>query len=299
MYPYTSTLTTLLFISLFLHNVTAANIRAIFLFKDVLKSNTTALQTSNFNTFIIFGVGVTSNGSIMYYSNTPGSSDILVASGGSYIGGPALAEKVRSFKTFANGTATGIDRLEISMNAQNIRALLSKDGTGVATPLARNFAALKEAWGLDAVNNDDESLYDVASTVSFAKVLAQLGYKYTIAPYTNQRFWVSVINEVNAGSKTEADKILDQAYLQCYDGGANNDPAAWAKGLGMKVVPLVWVTNDSKPVYGQTAAQARKKFEGWVKNGGLAGGGYWNEYDVEKMKLSYRDYGEVLRSVFP
>lgn len=45
-------------------NVLAANIRSIFLFKDVLKSNTTAIKTSGFNSLIIFGVGVIDNGDI-------------------------------------------------------------------------------------------------------------------------------------------------------------------------------------------------------------------------------------------
>src|SRR3954464_12849960 len=99
-----------LLFELLLQCVFAASIRSIFLFKDVMKSNTTALKTSGFNTLIIFGVGILDNGDIKYYSNTPGSQDVLVASNGAYIGGDALADKVRSFKT----GDTGIDRLEIS-----------------------------------------------------------------------------------------------------------------------------------------------------------------------------------------
>ena len=45
-------------------NVLAANIRSIFLFKDVLKSNTAAIKTSGFNSLIMFGVGVLDNGDI-------------------------------------------------------------------------------------------------------------------------------------------------------------------------------------------------------------------------------------------
>lgn len=45
-------------------NALAANIRAIYLFKDVLKSNTTAIKTSGFNSLIMFGVGVLDNGDI-------------------------------------------------------------------------------------------------------------------------------------------------------------------------------------------------------------------------------------------
>ncbi|KAK4236841.1 hypothetical protein C8A03DRAFT_35225 [Achaetomium macrosporum] len=285
----------LLELLLFQH-VFTAGIRSIFLFKDVMKSNTTALKTSGFNSLIIFGVGILDNGDIMYYSNTPGSKDVLVASNGAYVGGDALAAKVRSFK--ADPNTTGVQRVEISMNAQHVRALMTSPGSGSDTPLYRNFAALKAAWDLDAVNNDDESLYDVASTVAFAKMLGKIGYKYTIAPYTNIRFWAAVKQQLNSGL-AEPDLLLDRVYLQCYDGGASNDPGSWQSSLGMKVVPLLWVVNDSKPSYGTTAAQARSKFSAWYQRYALAGGGYWNDYDIEKMGLSYREYGDVLSTVFP
>ncbi|KAI1174770.1 hypothetical protein F4777DRAFT_371395 [Nemania sp. FL0916] len=271
----------------------ASNIRSIYLFKDVMKSNTTALQTSGFNSVIMFGVGILGNGDIMYYSNTPGSSDVLAASNGTYVGGEALAAKVQSFKT----STSGINRVEISMNSQHVKDLMTNPGPGPSTPLYRNFAALKTAWGLDAVNNDDESLYDVASTVKFAQMLAQIGYKYTIAPYTNTAFWTSVVRQANAGL-ADPNLLLDRVYLQCYDGGARNNPASWAGTLGLNVVPLVWVTNDSKPAQGTTVAQARTKFTGWASAGGVAGGGYWNDYDIEKNGLSYSQYGDVLVSIF-
>lgn len=296
MKPHAILTTLSLHLLLLTHSTLAQNIRSIFLFKDVLKSNTTALTTSGFNTLIIFGVGILSNGDIMYYSNTPGSRDVLVASGGAYVGGDALAAKVRSFKTSAG---TGVDRVEISMNAQNVRNLMTSPGPGADTPLFRNFAALKEAWGLDAVNNDDESIYDVASTVAFARMLGRAGYRYSIAPYTNARFWATLISQLNTGGGADSRLLLDRVYLQCYDGGAYNDPAGWQGALGMRVVPLVWVINDSKPVYGTSAAQARARFAAWHQRSALAGGGYWNDYDIEKMGLSYREYGDVLTSVFP
>lgn len=203
--------------------------------RPVLKSNTTALTTSSFTTLIIFGVGILDDGGIKYYSNTPGSSDIVIASGGAYVGGDTLAAKVKSFKA----AGSSVDRVEISMNSQHVKDLMAKPGPGTDTPLAKNFAALKAAWGLDAVNNDDENLYDVASTVSFAKMLGKMGYKYTIAPYTNINFWTTLRTQANQGL-TEPSLLLDRAYLQCYDGGAGNDPSSWASTLGLKVVPLVW-----------------------------------------------------------
>ncbi|KAJ4349798.1 uncharacterized protein N0V89_008416 [Didymosphaeria variabile] len=284
----------LLLIELLLRSVLGANIRAIYLFKDVLKSNTTALTNSGFNSLVIFGVGILEDGSIMYYSNTPGSTDVKIASGGTYTGGDALAAKVKSFKA----SSSSVDRVEISMNSQHVKDLMAKPGPGTDTPLAKNFAAVKTAWGLDAVNNDDESLYDVGSTVTFAKMLNKIGYKYTGAPYTNTAFWKSVISQANQGL-AEPNLLFDRAYLQCYDGGAGNIPSSWASTLGLKVVPLVWVTNDSKPSYGTTPTAAKTKFQGWNSSGGVVGGGYWNDYDIEKMGTSYTEYGAALSSVFP
>ena len=229
----------------------------------------------------------------MCYSNTPGSKDTLVASAGAYVGGDALAAKVRSFKT-NNTTTTTVDRVEISTNAQNIRNLMAAPGPGPATPLYRNLAALRAAWALDAVNNDDESIYHADSTVAFGRMLGAVGLRYSIAPYDGGAvsFWAAVRSRVGAA-------VLDRVYLQCYDGGAGNDPAAWQSRLGAKVVPLLWVVNDSKPGYGVSAAQARDRFAAWRKGAAVAGGGHWNDFDIEKMGLSYKDYGGVLTSVFP
>jgi len=287
------TILRVLLLDLLLYHAYGANIRALFLFKDVMKSNTTAIKTSGFNTVIMFGIGILENGDIKYYSNTPGSSDVVVASKGSYVGGDALAERVRSFKT----GSTGIDRIEICMNSQHVKNLMASPGPSPETPLFKNFQALKAAWTLDAVTNNDEAIYDLGSTVAFGKMLANVGYKYTIAPYTRAAFWVSMKNQLNSGL-AEANWLMDRVYLQCYDGGVSNNPASWSSQLGMKIVPLIWVTNDSKPQYGTSAAQARSRFSGWNRNA-LAGGGYWNDFDIEKMTLSYRDYGNVLTGLFP
>ncbi|KAL2168852.1 hypothetical protein VTG60DRAFT_6754 [Thermothelomyces hinnuleus] len=306
----------LVFQALHSHVLAGGGIRSIYLFKDVMKSNTTALKTSGFNTLIIFGIGVLANGDIMYYSNTPGSTDVLVASNGTYTGGDALAARVRSFKEEGGGgggggqgAGTTVDRVEISMNAQNVRQLMAAydpaDPEGSAA--YRNFATLREAWDLDAVNNDDESIYDAASTVAFARMLGRIGYRYTIAPYDAgaAAFWRQVVTGANADAAGDGDgdgggpPLLDRVYLQLYDGGAANLPGGWQDYLGMKVVPLLWVVNDSKPRFGQTPAQARERFARWSREDGVAGGGYWNDYDIEKMGSSYAEYGAVLTDIFP
>lgn len=249
--------------------VNAASTTAIFLFKDVLQSNTTALKTSGFNTLLIFRIGVLANGDLVYYS-TGGAGEAVdapVITGGEYVGGSALADKVKSFKT----GQTLIDRVEISLVSHdatfvNIRNLINGNGTGADTPLYKNFELLRTTWDLDAFNNDDESVYDVSSTVSFAKLLGDIGYKYSIAPYTNTNFWTSVVQQLPG--------LLDRVYLQVYDGGAGNNPGTWQDALGLKVTPLVWVTNDAKPSQGTTPEQAQAKFANWNAQYSTDGGMY-------------------------
>lgn len=58
----------LLFVSYTLAlNQAASSIRSIYLFKDVMKSDTTSLKTSGFNSVVIFGVGILGNGDIMVW----------------------------------------------------------------------------------------------------------------------------------------------------------------------------------------------------------------------------------------
>lgn len=248
--------------------VGATSTTAIFLFKDVLQSNTTALKTSGFNTLLIFRIGVLENGDLVYYATGDAGEavDAPVITGGAYVGGSALADKVKSFKT----GQTLIDRVEVSLVSHdatfvNIRNLVTANGTGADSPLYRNFDALRAAWDLDAFNNDDESVYDVPSTVSFAQLLGAIGYRYSIAPYTNSGFWASVAQQLPG--------LLDRVYLQVYDGGAGNDPGAWQDTLGLKVTPLVWVTNDAKPSQGNTPEQAQAKFANWNTQYSVDGGG--------------------------
>ena len=273
------------------------NVKTIFLFKDVLQSDTTALKTAGFDTLLIFRIGVLENGDLVYYSTGDAGEavDAPVVTDGAYVGGGNLSDKIKSFKT---GT-TNINRVEVSLVShdttfQNIRDLIAADGTGSDTTLYRNFEILKAEWDLDGFNNDDESVYDIESTVNFATMLGDIGYQYSAAPYTNGNFWANAKAEIDAA----APGVFDRTYLQCYDGGAGNNPGSWQDVLDMPVIPILWVINDAKPSQGNTAEQARSKFSNWNSQYDVAGGGYWNDYDIEKMGSSYTEYAKVLTDVF-
>ncbi|RDW56771.1 putative coagulation factor 5 type-containing protein [Coleophoma cylindrospora] len=298
MYLLSKSLQAVLWSSLFLSSVFASgDLKPIFLFKDVLESNYTALTTSGFDTLVIFRVGVLATGDLVYYATGSAAQAVTITavSNGTYVGGAQLANKIKSYKT---GNTT-VNRVEVSLVSAdttfvNIENLINTEGVGPTTILYQNFKALKAAWTLDAVNNDDESNYDVPSTLKFAEMLGTIGYKYTSAPYTNLDFWSTVgssLNETNPG-------MYDRLYLQCYDGGENNDPGEWQDVLDMKIVPLLWVTNDDKPEYGNTPALSQIKFANWSSLYSVAGGGYWNDYDIERMNSSYTLYADALLDVF-
>lgn len=275
----------------------AQNVKAIYLFKDVMQSDTHALKTSGFDTVLLFRIGILPNADLVYYSTGSDGNpvDWPVVTNGSYVGGQALTDKIISLKT----APTLIERVEVSLVShdttfQVIRDRIAADGTGASTPLYRAFDVLKQTWELDAFNNDDESVYHVPSTVDFAQMLGLMGYKYSTAPYTNMNFWADVQNRINAA----VPGLLDRHYLQVYDGGAANNPGTWQTRLGMKIVPLLWVNNDYKPDHGNTPAQAQTRFDNWNSQYNLAGGGYWNDYDIEKLNSSYEGYGGALTSVF-
>lgn len=241
------------------------------------------LKASGFNTVIIWSVHPHPNGDL--YIN-----DVLVCQNGNYVGDPAWATAWQSLKT---GT-TSVTRVEISIGAwgcsdfENIQALINANGTGSNTILYRNFLALKNATGADAVNFDDESLYNVSSTVQFGQMCASMGMKVTLCPYTSSSFWSSV--------KSQLGSIVDRVYLQCYDGGAGNSPSSWKSIMGMNVIPGLWCLHNGSQ--GDSASSVKSKLTNWKSSS--EGGFIWLYDDLMKLSSpnSTADYANAINSVF-
>jgi hypothetical protein len=115
----------------------------------------------------------------------------------------------------------------------NIKNYIAANGTNSSTVLYQNLVALKNALGIDAIDKDDEAAYDSASTIEFGLMCASVGLKCTLCPYTKPSYWQAV--KVGLGTN------CDQVYLQCYDGGAGQNPATWNNYFGgLKVIPGYW-----------------------------------------------------------
>jgi hypothetical protein len=212
------------------------------------------LKNSGWNGLICFSLSVNPNGDIV-------GGGYTIASGGVY-GGPAnWGANVAAVKA----PPSTVYRFEVAIGAWgngsfgNIKNLVASQGTGSGSILYRNFQALKNAVpGIDAINFDDEMTYDINSATAFGRMLNTLGYKVSLAPYTQQSFWVQLKNNLGSG--------CDLVYLQCYDGGVNNDPAQWnnAFGNGFRVMPGQRSNDHSSNIFWQ-----------WAVNAHATGGFYW------------------------
>src|SRR5262245_22914714 len=137
------------------------------------------LRASGFKTVVLWTIHVHSNGDLFY-------NDKLVVSNGAYVGNSAWPGQLATLKQ----APSSVTRIEIAVGSagvadwETIRDLINSQGTGSNSILRRNFQALKNATGADAINDDDASGYDVNSTISFANMAASLGFKFTLCPYT-------------------------------------------------------------------------------------------------------------------
>ncbi len=182
------------------------------------------LRASGMTTMVIFNLGVATNGDFTYGGT--------VCSNGVYVGPSNWGSLLSQCRT----QPSSITRIEICIGGwtdpswTNIKNLIAANSTNV---LYQNLLALKNALGLDAIDNDDEAAYDSASTIKFGQMCASVGLKSTLCPYTNPGYWQAV--------KTGLGTNCDQVYLQCYDGGAGNSPATWNTYFGgLKVVTGYW-----------------------------------------------------------
>jgi len=210
-------------------------------------------KASGFTTLIAFAMHVDADGTLELGGGP-------VCQNGAYIGPANWAALINALKT----PPSTVTRYEVCIGGwldtsyDNIKSLIASQGAGTSSILFRNFQALKNAApGIDAINDDDEMTYDVGSSASFANMLGALGCKFTTSPYRSQSFWTNLNNNV-----TNCDYI----YLQCYEGGAGNDPAQWnaAFGHGVKVIPGL-ESNGSNPA----------TFRAWYLETGSLGGFYY------------------------
>lgn len=241
------------------------------------------LKNSGFTYVILFNVNVEADGTL----TTDGET---ICSDGKYVFDatqPHYADDVKALKTWP----TAIERIEICIGGWGnesylrIRDLVNSEGTGENTILYRNFKALKEAVPyIDAVNNDDEHGYDAATAVKFHTMMYDLGYTTTIAPYTNKSFWQSLVTGLNRQRPGACERVL----IQCYDGGAGNNPSNWKLG-GLPV-------HAGRTNYQTDMETSVAQMQSWKDNNGVEGGFVW-VYNDETWNLN--KWASAMNRIFP
>ncbi|GLS24711.1 hypothetical protein GCM10007877_04250 [Marinibactrum halimedae] len=248
------------------------------------------LKNSGFTNLVVWTIHIESDGSLGFNGEFPLVED------GVYIGDqthPNFRSDIASLKT----GNTSITRVEFGLSAAGsgtydaVRDLLNcQNGrcqTDPSSILYRNFQALKEAFpSVDAVNNDDESEYHVESAAAFHIMLADIGFKTAIVPYTRQSFWRSFVNEVNGARPGTVDAL----YLQNYAGGSGNNPCSW--DLGIPVYPGLWSRNDSP-------SRVESRMRDWNNRcGSVVEGGFMWLYDDFDNSPSVAQYAQAINNVF-
>jgi hypothetical protein len=212
-----------------------------------------ATKASGFSTLITFAMHVNPDGTLLIGGD-------VACTNGVYTGLTNWNSLIATLKT----PPTTVTRYEVCVGGytdtsfDNIKSLVASQGTGSSSILYKNFQAMKNAVpGIDAINDDEEQTYDLNSATSFANMLGSLGFKFTMAPYQSQSFWVNLKNNITN---------CDYVYLQCYEGGAGNDPGQWnsAFGHGVVVIP----GQESNTAY-------ETNFHNWYLETGVQGGFYY------------------------
>jgi len=248
------------------------------------------LKTSGFNTVIAWAVHVTPSGDLVY-------NDPPIITGGKYVGPAGWPEQLASLKT----GATSVDRLIFSVGGwgvgdfPNIKALIEKDGIGSDTALYKSFKALKDAIPtIDAIDFDDETTYDHNTTVQFSLMLHAIGFEVTYCPYTAQNFWIDCLYAV----EQQVPGLVTAFNLQCYSGGAGNNPETWIQAIQTKmgtdfdandfVIPgLACMHNTPNGGQGMCPSKMTSTLEGWNQGeNNLKGGFVWRYAHISQGDCS-------------
>jgi hypothetical protein len=196
----------------------------------------TKVRNSGYTNAILFNVNVEEDGTLTtdydWTNQRPAEAGGIICQNGEYVFGKYQPNYVNDVRMLLKAP-TSVKRIEICIGGWGngsygkIKDLITKEGTSESSMLYRNFKALKEAIPeIEAVNNDQEQDYDLTSALRFHRMLFDLGYKTTIAPYMNKTYWQSLVRGINSSRKGAVDLI----YLQTYGGGAYNNPADWDFG---------------------------------------------------------------------
>jgi hypothetical protein len=251
-----------------------------------------AIGAATYSTVILWAAHVDSAGDI-------GINGTKVATGGQF------SAEALDWANLITGLPSTVERIELciggdSTSFKNIQKLIDDYGPTETNPLYGNLQVLQQTLGLDAINYDDEKVYDLSSSTKLAQMCVSLNMNVSICPYNHQPYWNSLIGAINDAYPGTVDAV----YLQCYDGGASNSPVQWTQALsktGLQIVPGLWARHGSNCESGSTADQVQDKISGWQKHAieestSLAGGFIYSGTNITSCpgNGSFVDYSNAI-----
>jgi hypothetical protein len=236
----------------------------------------TQLTTGGFTTVILWSIHVHANGDFYY-------NDTLMVSGGVLQLGSDFTQNVNAL------VAGGVREILLSVGAWGTTSDFVNLQATWDTAGAKNLGALSAAFPITAVDFDYESQTgyqpsEAALIVDLTQKVSELGIGVTYCPYEDIPFWMQCLQQSYQQNGTV--QPVRWLNLQCYAGGALNDPRNWIAAVkkadagiadpGEFVVPGYWVAGGD----GSTCpSQLQSTFEGFVGTG-IRGGFLWNSGDL-------------------
>jgi hypothetical protein len=248
-----------------------------------------ALRASGMTTIVAWSVHVEPNGDLIF-------NEKPIISDGKYIGEEGWPELMASLKQ----APTSVTRLLFSVGAggvddfHHVKQLIQEHGTGPESILYRNFEALKSTIpAIDGIDFDDEDLMEAETTVTFARMLHELGLTVTFCPYYEPEYWAGCLKQLNGTTPG----LVSGFNLQCYSGGGGNNPETWIEAIAEAMGPHFDAKGFVRPGLwsrhgegqgceeGECPDSVEETLRGW-KPSGIQGGWIWLLDDVIKCEGS-------------
>jgi hypothetical protein len=249
------------------------------------------LKQSGFNTLLLSSFYIHANGDL--YS---GDSHQPIIHNGKWVGDSSYVRRVTDLKR-----KSSISRIEILLEGRwygqppNTFDFIrdwydpSKMVPGIVTGIGEQSTlynickVLKEVLGADAFCIDDESVYDSPSIIAMGKIAAKLNMHMTLCPYKGYAYWGSIL-------KASDVNVVDALYLQCYDGGAENEIKDWVGALKPKqpIYPVFMVRGSFSTcdTYkgSKSVTEIKTQLKGFKNDyPGISGAAIWQMEDLKNF----------------
>ena len=241
------------------------------------------LRESGFKWVCVWTIHIEQNGDLGY------NGEFNLVQNGTYIGDqtyPNFPSDMELLKT----APTSIEWIEFGLSGAGsgtfnaVRDLVNSEGTGPGSTLYRNFSALRDAIpAIDAFSFNDENTYHEPSTTQFAIMLADLGFKVSICPYTRSSHWQNVVSNVN----NSRPGTIEDVHLQCYAGGGGNNPCTWDGYFPSNINVMPGVEDGSN---------IASRISGWNNQCGITGGWVWLYDDFYSNLSNVQSYASAINN---